>query len=156
MVRTRAAALLVAICLLPVAGASQEADGAPAAEITAGVIQSRLEQVQASSAYDDQTRTEAVELYRRALANLEAAAAQRQAAVRFEQARVGAPQQTEEIRRRLAAASGSDPLAGLDVGAQTPFRDIEQQLQQERAAVAAAQATVAGLEQRLAAAQARP
>ncbi len=149
-------ALLIAIYCFPVVGAAQEQTGTPAAEITAAVIESRLEQVEATSAWDEEIRTEAAELYSRALANLEAAAAHRQAAARFEQARVSAPRQTEEIRQRLAEAAGRDPLADLEIGRETPARNIEQRLQQERAAVAAAQATLAELEQSLAAAQARP
>ena len=153
-----AGAVLLAVTGLFAATVShaQGAADVPAAEITAALIESRLEQVQASAAYDDETKTAATELYRRALANLEAAAAHRQASARFEQARVSAPRQTEEIRRSLAAAVGRDPLAGLDVGEDAPAREIEQRLQQERAVVAAAQARLAELEQSLAAAQARP
>jgi len=151
------AALLTAIGLFSaMASPAQEAADSSATEITAALIESRLEQVQASAAYDDETKTAAAELYRRALANLEAAAAHRQASARFEQARLSAPQQTEEIRRSLAAAAGQDPLAGLDLREDASAREIEQRLQQERAAVAAAQARLAELEQNLAAAQARP
>jgi len=150
------AALLGAALLLPITVVlAQETPEAPAAEISAELIESRIGQVQGSSAFDEETKAEATELYRRARANLEAAATHRQAAARFEQMAANAPRQAEEIRRNLAATAGRDPLSVLDVDEDTPARDIEQRLQQERATMTSLQAQLAELEQNLAAVQAR-
>ncbi|MEJ2603868.1 MAG: hypothetical protein P8172_11330 [Gammaproteobacteria bacterium] len=153
-VATGTLALLTAMVGLAQEPAARGDSGAAA--VTAPMVRSRLEQIETSSAHSDEVRTEAVDLYRQALANLEAADAHRAAATRFEQARVAAPQQTEEIRRELAAQADADPLEGLGADVRSTATDIEQQLQEERAAVAKAQSSLAELEQKLTAAETRP
>ncbi len=154
---------LIAICsvavLIPALAVAQDPAGeagADATAVTAPMIRSRLEQIETSSAYSEEVSTQASELYREALANLEAADAHKAAAARFEQARVTAPEETAQIRKRLASESGTDPLAALGVTAASPASEIEQRLQEERAAAAAAQARLAELEQSLTAAEKRP
>lgn len=125
-------------------------------EITPELVESRIEQAEASSVYDEPTRASAVDFYRRVLANLNAANAYLEAATQFEQARADAPAETQRLQSSLERKRSRDPLAALKGIEGSAARDIEQRLQQERANEAELKAKRAEFGQKLAAEEFRP
>jgi potassium efflux system protein len=134
----------------------QAADELAAAEISSATIENRIAQVEGSSTYDEQSRSSALDYYRRALASLELAKGYREAAARFEQALTEAPAEAKRLEAALANDFETDPLASLKGAGELPAREIEQLLQQERANEAAANAVLSELEQKLASETSRP
>jgi len=134
----------------------QTADETGVTELTPALLGSRIEQVEASSAYDEPTRSSAADYLRRALVNLETEKAHREAAARFELARSEAPAETERLRSALEVKLGRDPLASLEGIESSAARDIEQRLEHERANEAAVKAKLTEFEQKLANEELRP
>ena len=83
--------LVLAIALVATAN-GQIIDETPTATgLSAEILQSRIDQLRESSAYDEETRIAALELYQRAGANLSAAAAYDESAERFSRSITEAP-----------------------------------------------------------------
>ena len=83
--------LVLAIALVATAN-GQIIDETPTATgLSAEILQSRIDQLRESSAYDEETRIAALELYQRAVANLSAAAAYDESAERFSRSITEAP-----------------------------------------------------------------
>ena len=78
-------------------------------------------------------KTKLVELYRKALSNLEKAKANAQRTTAFEEATQTAPAQTQLIRQEIEAAKDADPVATLDVSIEDSLEQLEQRLQKEQA-----------------------
>ncbi|HHH44552.1 MAG TPA: mechanosensitive ion channel [Gammaproteobacteria bacterium] len=119
------------------------------AALTADIIEARLKEVEASSSLDEKTRTSLTELYRKALSNLESAAASEASTRHFSQARESAARQAQQIRKKLEKARKTSPDVTLSVSEKTPLADIEQQLLKEKANQAAIEAKLSELEQQL-------
>ncbi len=136
--------------------AGQTVDDSAAAGLAPEVLESRIEQLQESSAYDEPTRIAALELYQRAQANFSAAAANDEAAEAFRQSITDAPADAERVRAAIAQRVDTDPLEGLSVTRDTRVTDIEDLLQRERGNEATARARVAELRQRLSSEETRP
>lgn len=151
------AALLFSLAIAVSGSAHGQSEGdIHAQELSAELIQTRLEQVEASAAYTEETKSTLLDLYRSALASLETARAHHAARERFEQSRTSAPEQSKKLRAELAEPIEDDVLAGMGVDAGTTAQDVELKLRQERANEAAVGAKLTELEQELAAARARP
>ncbi len=104
----------------------------------------------------DETKTKLVELYRKALSNLQEANANAERTSAFENATRTAPAQTQLIREKIEEAEGSDPLATLGVTLESPLEQIELLLQKEQADLAAVTARRAEFDRRLAGGKDRP
>ncbi len=125
-------------------------------EVSPQVIEARIQEVQAATDLDEQTRTGLIEKYRRALGFIETARSDTAKADAFAQARETAPDESQDIHNQLAQAR-ADPVAlMLDFPDDTSAREIDQHLQKERANQAAVSAKLAGLEQQLTAEANRP
>ncbi len=140
--------IVLGLMLTSMAGA-QAVDETATTGLSPEVLQTRIEQLQESSAYDETTRIAAVELYQRAVSNLSAAAAYDESAERFRRSITEAPAEAERVRAAIAAAQDTDPLDGLTVGGDSTASDIEDFLQRERGNEASARALVADLRQKL-------
>ena len=134
----------------------QTVDDATVTDLTVAALQSRIEQLQDSSAYDEVTRSAALENYRRALVNLATAAGYSEAAERFRQSITEAPAEAERLRASVAEGREADPLAGLTVSRDSTIAAIDELLQQEQASEASARATDTELRQNLATEETRP
>jgi len=148
----RLAWLALLLCIpfssaLPVNSAVSPASAAAA--LTPDIIEARLKEIEASSALDDKTRASLTELYRKALSNLESAAASEASARHFSQARESAARQAQQIRKKLERARKTSPHVTLPISKKTPLADIEQQLLKEKANQAAIEAKLSELEQQL-------
>ena len=136
--------------------AAQSGEDAPAGGLSPEVLQSRIDQLQESSAYDETIRIAALELYQRALADLTTATVHDDAAEAFRQSINEAPAEAERVRAAIAAMGDTDPLDGLAVSGDSAASDIEELLQRERGSEASARARVTELRQRLSSEETRP
>ncbi len=152
----KAGFVFATLLALPGLASGQTAEETGVVNLTPALLESRIEQVEASSAYDEPTRSSAADYLRRALVNLETERVHRETAARFEQARADAPQETQRLRSALEAKLARDPLASLKGIESSAARDIEQRLEQERANEAAVKAKLTEIEQKLAAGELRP
>ncbi len=143
------AILIACVLASPVAGAQTSADARPVNVIEPARVQSRLEEVQASSDYDETTRSTLLEQYRNALTNIAEARAHAKAAAAYESARASAAEEAREIRAASANQQSRNALDELRFNGDTTARDIEERLSQERAVGLAEAARLTDFEQRL-------
>jgi len=126
----------------------------PSPAITPDMIENRGEEVASAADLNEAVKTRLGELYRKALSSLEAAETYRTRAATLVQALETAPEQTEEIRRRLEAPAPEPAIEPLP--ARLSVKEIEQRLTKHRADTAAVEAKLGELEQDLATRSQRP
>ena len=155
---------VLALCLLW-AGAlapgalALEGDGEgilPASLVTPAVIEAKIAEVEAATDLTDEARSRLVELYRKALSNLEAARADQEAAERLRRGVETAPAEIQAVRAALDPSGIPPAVESLDVTLATPLPDLEQALQKEQADLAAVNARRADFTARLALLEGRP
>ncbi|MEA3274363.1 MAG: hypothetical protein U9Q81_03530, partial [Pseudomonadota bacterium] len=117
--------------------------------VSINTLEARIEAVEAATGMDEEAKTKLIELYRRALSNLQTAGSNAQAAEGFQQAAATAPGQVQAIREAMEKAAASPAEDTLDVDLSSPLREIEQLLQKEKADLAAVEAKRADREERL-------
>ncbi len=147
---------VLAIVLLATAHGQVTDETPTTTGLSAEVLQSRIDQLQESSAYDEPTRIAALELYQRAVANLAAAAAHDEATERFRQSINEAPAEAERVLAAISERAGTDPLAELEVSRGAAASDIEALLRRERGNETATRARVTELRQKLSSEATRP
>ncbi len=128
----------------------------PPGLVTAEVLQAKITMAEADPALGNEAKGKLVTLYRKALSNLETVAANRTEADAFAETTRTAPEQTQQIRERLAAAKAADAPQTLGVDVDTPLDQLERRLKREQADGAAANAQRAELERKLAYQESRP
>ena len=117
--------------------------------VTAETLESKIAEVEAAGGSDEQVKSGLVELYRRALSNLQTAVSNKDAAQAFQEAAQTAPAETEAIRGRMGESTIAEPEEDLEADLSTPLRDLESMLQQERADLTAVDARRADFAKRL-------
>jgi len=139
---------------------AQQAAGDVQAAVTGELLEAKITETEAASDLPEETRNRLVSLYRRALRNLEEAAADEAAAQAFREALQTAPAEALVMREKLAARSAAEseePLAaGLAVDEATPLAQLETFIQQDRGDLALTEKLLADLSQQLDEATARP
>ncbi len=151
----------IGFCLLglaqPVSAAKEgSAEALPTAVVTPQILESKIAEVEAAADLTEDAKTKLVELYRKAMSNMETARSREDAAAAFGLATETAPAQTQSLREELDESNILPPLESLTVDIATPLRDIEQLLQKEQADLAAVDARRADFERRLTREQNRP
>ncbi len=149
------------LCLLiltqPLAAAEKDAAGAsPSIPVTSEILKSKIEEIESATDLQAEVKTQLVELYRKALSNLEEINANIARATAFAEATQTAPVQTRVIREQIEATKHIDPVDALSVSIKVSLEDIERQLQKEQVDLAAVDARRADLERRLTYQQNRP
>jgi potassium efflux system protein len=148
----------MALCLLPGLrmGLCQEAPVAPPTPVTvsSSILEAKIAATEAAGDMDEEAKNKLLSLYRKALSNLQTAAANAQAAEGFREAAAAAPKQIGAIRKAMANAP--PPKDTLDVDSSASLREIEQHLQKEKADLAAVDAKRADREKRLEEENGRP
>jgi potassium efflux system protein len=148
----------MALCLLPGMrmGLCQEAPVAPPTPVTvsSSILEAKIAATEAAGDMDEEAKNKLLSLYRKALSNLQTAAANAQAAEGFREAAAAAPKQIGAIRKAMANAP--PPKDTLDVDSSASLREIEQHLQKEKADLAAVDAKRADREKRLEEENGRP
>jgi len=124
--------LLLLALLQPGAGAQADAWAVPPALVTAAVVEAKIDEVESDPQLDGEARAKLVALYRRSLTNLEQINRTLAQAVGFQEEARTAPEQTREIRARIAE---TDAVAPLDPNgaADLSLHDLELELQLARA-----------------------
>lgn len=120
----RGALLLGTLLALTSIAYGQTADELAVAELSSATIENRIAQVEASSACDEQSRSSALDYYRRALASLETAKGYREAAAQFDQALTEATAETKRLEAALAKKLETDPLASLSGAEELTAREM--------------------------------
>ena len=151
-----------ALSLLPWAGASAAQAGAPSPEPvkqaagitlpTPDAINKRIEQADALKELEASAKTRLLELYRKTLALVESAQASAQSAEAFRRAVQDAPAETSRIRDALSRPAEPPKPPRPDL----PLADLEQQLQKQKADVAALETRLAELQKGVAETTGRP
>jgi potassium efflux system protein len=144
--------LTTLLCLIAVAGGAVAVD----LKVTTDMVKAQMEKVEASSDFDEASKTKLTELYRKALSNLEKIAYFESAANKFKDALQNAPAETSAVRENLDKTRETDPTAELALSETTPLDDIEQLLIKEKANRTAVQAKLSGTEEALANESGRP
>ncbi|MGD8629909.1 MAG: mechanosensitive ion channel [Gammaproteobacteria bacterium] len=143
------------ICLLlACVNVTQAADpvatpDAGASLVTAATIEARLKEVDASTELDETTKGTLTSLLTKALGNLEAVRSNDAATEKYMQALQQAPEETERIRTKLEKAKADDTEASIKSTEDSPFDEIEQELLQEKANLAAVKEKLADLEDQI-------
>ncbi len=128
------------------------ASGALAADLPvpdADIIEAKLKEVEAASDLDEATKKKLTELYRKTISNLETRRANATAADAFAAARESAPEQTRITLEKLEKAKQISPTLTVTVDEETPLKEAEQQLLNEKANQAAVDAKLSGLQKQL-------
>jgi len=84
--------------------------------VTPEILETKIAEVEDAVDLSDEAKTRLVELYRRALSNLEEANANAAQASAFEEATKTAPVQTQRVRRLVRRSLGVGGSFGLGVG----------------------------------------
>jgi potassium efflux system protein len=128
----------------------------PSTLVAPAVIESRLAEVEASSSLEEQVKSRLLEYYRKALSNLQTADSHAERAASFEQAAESAPEAIGAPRREQEAAGFPAIEEQTELSPSTPVQQLEQILQKEKADLAAAEASLADIENRLRETEGRP
>ena len=152
--------LLFAVLCLPF-GLVWSADPAsvvvdPPATVTTDTLKIRLKEVDASTTLDDATRASLTEGINKALANLDAAGNNKVTTDSYIQLRETAPAQLKAIRAQLEKQKQAPAEISLSVSSDSSFEEIERELLQEKANLAAVEAKRADLDAQLESVKERP
>jgi len=117
--------------------------------VTRETLQANIREAEASADLDESTRKKLVELYRSALAYLEQAGSHDKAAREFQKSRESAPARARVIREELDKRQQSDKQISTGVTDKTPLAEVDQILLKEKANLAAVDAVLTDLQDRL-------
>jgi len=124
--------------------------------VTADTINARLKEVEASAELDETTRGTLTSLLTKTLGYLEAVRSNDAATVAYQQALQTAPQETDRIREKLDKAAAADSEVSIKSTEDSPYQEIEQELLQEKANLAAVKEKLSDIEDQLAGQTERP
>ena len=122
-----ALAILLLLTLM-LSGSPLQAAEAPAAAVSAELLETKIKEVQASGGLDEATRNSLIELYRKAQSELEATRGFEESLKTFGKAQESALRQTGDLRKSLAQPAPKASLQALGVSAQTPAAQLQQVL----------------------------
>jgi potassium efflux system protein len=125
-------------------------------QVSAATVEARLKEVDASAELDETTKGALNSLLTKTLGNLQAVRSNDAAADAYQLALQQAPEETERIRVKLDKAQADDTEATIKSTEDSPFEEIEQELLQEKANLAAVKEKLADLEDQLAKQADRP
>jgi potassium efflux system protein len=136
--------------LLPVANAEgKKSEETLTTLVTAEVLKSKIAEVEAATNLEEQAKNSLVELYRRALTNLEKLSSYQASAATFAQTRKTEPADTQKLLKALKEKEKSSPEKTLTIPVKTSLLELEQQTQKEKADLAAVEAKLSDLNARL-------
>lgn len=115
-----------------------EPDPIPSTSVAKERLEAKVAETEAASGLEEEAKKELLGLYREALANLEAAALDTQAAKEYSRAVDTAPARIEMLREAVADLQTRDPADGIDSALSDPLPQLEQRLQREKTDLAAA------------------
>jgi len=113
---------------------------------TIEMLESRLQEVKASTDLDESNQTQLLDLYRKAISLVEQQRTHEAATQKFIKARDSAPKQSALLREQLEDLEAEAPLKLLDSLSSEALPQLEQQLLSEKADLTGLANSVAGLE----------
>ena len=117
---------------------------------TRSYIEAFWAEVEAATDLAEEAKTRRIELYRKALSQLETARANKNAIEEYRLAAETAPVQTRKLRAQAAPENLPAPLADLPLSLQTPLDELVALLEKEQADLGAVTARKGDFEARLA------
>ncbi|QQO52986.1 MAG: mechanosensitive ion channel [Thiohalocapsa sp. PB-PSB1] len=152
------AALVLATLWLPwLPAAAQTMDGVRAGStVTPAVLESKIAEVEAAIDLADEAKLQLIELYRKALNQIETTRANENAIEEYRLAGETAPAQLETLREATDPENIPPPLANLLLSQQQPLEELVALLQKEQADLGAVTARKADFEARLGYNEGRP
>ncbi len=126
------------------------------ATVTAKMLNARLKEVEAATSLDEETRGSLVEILNNALGNLESTRSNKATTEAYIQAVETAPEEARKIRVQLDRDIKAEQEVTVTATKASPFNDIERELLQEKANLAAVTTKLDDLQARLASATVRP
>ncbi|MCG6860233.1 MAG: mechanosensitive ion channel [Chromatiaceae bacterium] len=143
-------AALVLVLFFPPGLCQENPTAVPAPRsVSQQTLEAKIQEVEAASGIEEEAKAKLLELYRKAVGNLQTAAVNAQAEVDFRRAEEAAPAQIQAIREAMEKGGAMPPEDTLGLDAATPPREIEQLLQKEKADQVAVDAKRADLEKQL-------
>jgi len=142
-------------CLAPEAVAQTSVSASHPA-VTADTLNARIEETEAAEGLDAATKTKLTEIYRQALSNLEAEAANGAAADAYLSDREAAPVEAERIRGELEKDRAESAVPTPGDLAEVATAEIEQRLLSAKTGLAALDARITEIENQLADEAGRP
>ncbi len=137
------------LVMASVLGLALCAANAAAGSVTEATLKAKIQALEGADGIDAEAKTDLLELYRKAVTNLQVAAANVQAAQGFQRAGQGAPAEVERLRAAIDNAAAAPPEASLELDSDVPLSQLEPMLQKEKADLAAVDARRADFERRL-------
>jgi potassium efflux system protein len=113
------------------------------------VLESKIKEVQASTEINEEGQTKLVELYRKAISELDKVNAYETLANEYQLAKQQAPEQTQKIRKTLETPLSEPTLKSMEVSNNSTLAEIEQRLLKEQADLSAVEAKLADIEKQL-------
>jgi potassium-dependent mechanosensitive channel len=152
---------LICLLLLPPVAATLAADPVASSEggvpiVTPESINARLKEVEASTDLDETTKGTLTSLLTKTLGYLEAVRSNDVATEAYQQALQTAPQQTDKIREALDNSTATDAQVSIKSTEDSPFQEVEQELLQEKANLAAVKEKLSDVEDQLSRQAERP
>jgi potassium efflux system protein len=148
----RATVLLLLLALINLPAYAADAD-VPSYRLSSNLnpenLQANIKETEASTELDQATRKKLLELYRGTLAYLEQASAHDRAAREFRESRETATAKARAIRNELDKQQQSEASVATGVTDKTPIDEIDQVLLKEKANLAAVDAVLSDLQDRL-------
>jgi potassium efflux system protein len=152
----RALSLAAVLILVAVSVHAQDVPTMPEPPVDAEVLNRKIAEVEASTTLDEEVAGTLVDLYRRALTNLEKARVHQAAEEDFASAGANTPGELTRVREAISAGQGAAAEESLTVPADATLSELDQTLVAEKAALGKAEAHLDGLRERYAAETARP
>ena len=136
---------------------AQEADGGlPGWLVTSEALESKIAEAQAATDRTDEAKTRLIDLYRKALSDLQAAKDNAASAATFRRRAERAPAEIRAIRTALTPDGRPEPMDGLEAFNGASLEALEEALQKAQADLSATETRRAALETRLADMAQRP
>ena len=126
------------------------------ATVTDKMVNARLKEVEASTSLDEETKGSLVEILNNALGNLESTRSNKATTVAYTEAVKTAPKEAMEIRQQLDSDIKAAREVTITATKASPFNEIERELLQEKANLAAVKTKLEDFQTRLESAKARP
>ncbi len=124
-------------------------DSSKSITISQQVLESKIKEVDASTELNEEGKTKLIELYRKAISELDKVNAYETRAAEFQLAKQQAPQQTQEIRKKLEKPLQEPTLKRIGIQKSSSLTDVEQRLLKEQADLSAVEAKLTDIEKQL-------
>lgn len=154
--RVLRAACLAALLFSPFSAVAQKSAVTPEGSVNPEVLQLKIDEVEASTSLDEQVAGTLLDLYRRALTNLEMARVEQANTQAVAEAAANAPAEMEKAGKALEELRNTPVEKSLKISDKSKLPDLEQALSDEKVALSIAEPRVSELREQYIREVARP